>query len=318
MKTCNWWFRKEFSRSQHKVIIWRFPQMRVRTNGYKWMVYKGKSPSNGWFGGTPISGNLHTNPFINSWSFLWCLEFPPEWDSSNRQNEFRPTWHQNRVVNGIHSGNGTHNDQLMIHWPKEGPRVRRFSWNRGPPPNQKSLNHPFWYSIFSPIFWVSPMYGNPYVLHGMYASDESGDHPQPHHGRTPGGPGGLGGRSSDRLTTINEWVVLQCPIYSIYSIYISIYPCMYVCMYVCIYIYIHSIDCWWICHIQISIFHWLSVLLFRWYSSNIIGSSVELLLVNIPLIVLICLVYYLANVRYQESNRTNSQWNIHQLWYLDI
>ena len=40
----------------HLWMIWVFPKMGVPP---KWLVYKGKSNENGWFGGTPISGNHH-------------------------------------------------------------------------------------------------------------------------------------------------------------------------------------------------------------------------------------------------------------------
>ena len=42
--------------------IWGFPYM-----GYpnSWMVYSGKSYENGWFRGTPISGNLHVSNWQN-------------------------------------------------------------------------------------------------------------------------------------------------------------------------------------------------------------------------------------------------------------
>ena len=39
-----------------RVSRWRFPS---HGGTKKWMAYTGKSYWNGWFGGTPISGNLH-------------------------------------------------------------------------------------------------------------------------------------------------------------------------------------------------------------------------------------------------------------------
>ena len=41
------------------AIWWLYMEVSVNGGPPKWMVYKGKSNWNGWFGGTPISGNLH-------------------------------------------------------------------------------------------------------------------------------------------------------------------------------------------------------------------------------------------------------------------
>ena len=47
------------------TYIWGFPEMGGTP---KWMVYKGKSSWNGWFGGTPISG-------FNNGNGIWQYGF---------------------------------------------------------------------------------------------------------------------------------------------------------------------------------------------------------------------------------------------------
>ena len=42
----------------------------------KWLVYNGKSRSNGWFGGTPIYGNPHTKGCCQQPRYMWFGLYP--------------------------------------------------------------------------------------------------------------------------------------------------------------------------------------------------------------------------------------------------
>ena len=63
-------------------FIWVFPKIRGTP---KWMVYNGKPYSNGWFGGTPIFGNIHINPW-NPWNHSWW------WPSSHNLATIFTNW----------------------------------------------------------------------------------------------------------------------------------------------------------------------------------------------------------------------------------
>ena len=57
-----------------QVVCFSHTHLQVSWNGGtpKWMVYNGKSHENGWFGGTPILGNIHFNNFQQEEPVFFC------------------------------------------------------------------------------------------------------------------------------------------------------------------------------------------------------------------------------------------------------
>ena len=79
----------------------------------KWMVYNGKYHENGWFGGTPVSGNLHIGIHPggeSSWKSL--NPWPP---SAQQHLPQQPvgidTWQHRSIQNGILVGTQKHTKQ---------------------------------------------------------------------------------------------------------------------------------------------------------------------------------------------------------------
>ena len=99
----------------------------------KWMVYKGKSHSNGWFGGTPISGNLHlmhtaTFTALKSFSLpsprvIW-MAF--QWNSTHfPRRVFRPR------LQALFAGAALWWLAAAKHWCQLGFRADLWAWMEG-------------------------------------------------------------------------------------------------------------------------------------------------------------------------------------------